>query len=264
MKKKILLLIIFLLVVATGCFEKSTLKTEERPSEEQKKVLKITSQELDTMKKVSELAFIVSKESMSVDEYTEEEKSSIATRIPEKGYLDVTGTEMEAMFKEYFGKNQTVTFSDIDCFLKHQTEEEQVLYFFDDIQDKYIYNEKHPGHGGGGNPHIAVKLEFDSVESNSEFIAYNVKAMFYGPVLCRDVGPCDHGKAYKSYADAKDEKNELIDIDNSKYTVENQESGLPITDLDQLFSDYRDKLDVYTFKFIKEDNHLVFSSYKKA
>lgn len=259
MKKKLLIITLLTLLLFTGCFGK-----KEKEVIVEAEPMKITSEDMDTMEKVSGLAFIIDKDTLEVGDYTEEEKAEIARNTAEKGFLSSTGTEMREAFQKYFGKNQTVTFNNIDCFMKHQTPEEQVLFVFDEAQDKYDYSEKHPGHGGGGNAHYEAKLGFDSVEAKEDRVIYNVRIMFYGQVLCHDIGPCEYGKVYKTYDDAKNDTNALVDIANSKYTTGDPETELPITDLDSLFKDYKNEFNTYSFVFIKEDDHLVFSNYKKA
>lgn len=257
MKKKLFALSIVLLFLVTGCLGGNTINEVVEP-------IKITAEDMETMEKVSDLAFVIDKDSLEVKNYTEKQKAEIARNTAENGYLSTTGTEMTKTFQKYFGKDQTVTFDDINCFMTHSNADEQVLFIFDKNQDKYIYNDKHPGHGGGGNAHYEYKIGFDSVEVKGDTIQYKVKVLFYGQVLCQDIGPCEYGKAYKTYNDAKNDTNILVDIENSKYTTKDPETDFPITDLDSLFKDYKDSLNTYTFTFNKEDSRLVFSSYKKA
>ena len=273
MKKSIKLLIIIIgLVLITGCakipiFDAPPTPTpSDKPDKEVE--ITITHDEVELMEIISNIVFDVEKENQDVASLTDEKKSEIARQlinkfVEGKGYTDVTGTEMLNEFKKYFGTNQTINFTDIKCFVQHNNSDEQILMYFDKALDKYVENNKHPGHGGGGVKFIGSEFDFDNVKVEGNKYIYNVKVLYYGDALCHDVGPCDYGKGYKSYTDAKNGRNSLIDIDNSKeYWI--TYSDFPSLELDKLMKDYRDRLDTYSFIFEKENNNLVFKEYKKA
>jgi len=260
MKKRIALLILFLctIIVVTGC---SLTKSKESKAKE--KNVTITYEEMQTMEKISKVIFQQEKESFKVNDMTEEQKSEIARSLAPNGYLDTSGSEMIKIFQKYFGEDQTVSFEDIKCFMKHDSEEEQTLYFFDKEKDKYVYNEKHPGHGGGGMVGVGSTIEYDSVEVKGNTYLYKTKVLFYGKVNCYDIGPCAYGKAYKSYNDAKNETNPLTEIDNNSKYVKQSIDGFPETHLELVMQDYKENLDTYTFVFEKTDNDIIFKEYKK-
>ena len=54
----------------------------------------------------------------------------------------------------------------------------------------------------------------------------------------------------------------VVQIDNNP-TYTTYMDGLPIVDMDTLYKDNRDKLDTYTFNFVKEGDNLVFKDYEK-
>jgi len=198
---------------------------------------------------------------MKVEDYTNEQKEEMARALAPKGYTESTGAEMIAEFQKHFGK-QEVTFEDIDCDMQHKSPEEQVLYFFNEEKDKYEYNEKHPGHGGGYSNRIGEVTTFDSIEIKDDYLYYNVKILFYGPSSVGDVGAVRHGKGYLSYNDALNQTNPLVDITgNNKYTY--NPYGMPAEKIDEVVEDYKNELDTYQFVFEKENGNLVFKEYKK-
>ena len=262
MKKKLLIIPALLLGVSTltGCsFTKEKVK---EPTLVEKVV--VTSEEEKTLEKISKLVFNVEKEELKVNDLTGEEKGSLAVELTEGRFLDTSGSEMTSLFKKYFGDGQKPEYGDIKCFMKHEKESEQTLYYFDKDKDKYVYNEEHPGHGGGGNAFIGSEEVFDSLEIIDKEYHYKAKVLFYGTAMCHDIGPCEYGKAYKSYSSAKNETDPLTTIDNNnKYSEEDYMTGLPIVHLDKVIEDYKDQLDTYEFIFVKEHNNLVFKEYHK-
>ena len=260
MRRKVLFVLVVLLSVLclTGCnFKKE--KVDEPTLVEQ---VVITSEEYETLGKISNLVFNVEKEELKVSDLTEEEKSEIARDLTEGRYTEISGKEMTKKFQQYFGEDQTVKYTDMNCFMKHNKEEEQVLYYFDQEKDKYVYNEQHPGHGGGGVAFIGNEMTFDQLGIVDKEYHYSVKVLFYGEAMCHDIGPCDYGKAYKSYTDAKNGTNPLTEIDNNtKYTTTDYMSGLPEVHLDKVIEDYKEELNTYEFVFVKEKGNLIFKEY---
>ena len=255
MKKKLLIIMTLLLAITiTGCTK--TTKGEEEPT------IKFTLEDTEAMEKVSKYIVFGEKESLKVEELTEEEKETIARAIIEKATLETTGTEMRTNFQKYFGKDQTVIFHNIPCFEQHQTEEEQILFVFNQETDKYEYSPNHPGHGGGGNAKIKYLVANDGITIDGNTINYDAKVLFYGPSFCYDVGGCKQGKLYKTYSDAKNETNSILDIDNSEYTSDG-EYGIPQADLDAVLEDYKKEGSTYRFTFIKENDNVIFKEYKK-
>ncbi len=259
-KKLLLLMIVLVLITVTGC---SLKKPEKGPTLTEK--VTVTEQDMETIKKVSEVIFNVEKEKLKVDDLTAAEKGQIAVDLAGGYFTDISGTEMTNNFRKYFGDKQEVEYEDIKCFEDHGSEEANIMLTFDKEKDKYVYNDKHPGHGGGGKAFIGSEMSFDSLDIVENEYHYNVKVLFYGTAMCHDIGPCEYGKAYKSYNDAKNETNSLADIDNNtKYTETDYMTDLPIVHLEKVIEDYKDKLDTYEFIFVKENNNLVFKEYKKA
>ena len=259
MRKKLLFgLVLLIALVSTGC---SLKKDEKRPTLVEK--VTVTEQDMETFKKVSEAIFNVEKEELKIKDLTPEENGKIAVEF--YGYFtDTSGTEMTKNFRKYFGEDLKVEYGDIMCPWDHGSKEENIMLYFDKEKDRYVYNDKHPGHGGGGVEFIGNELAFDSLDIVADEYHYKVKALFYGQAMCHDVGPCDYGKAYKNYSDAKNETNSLTEIDNNSKYVEKDYNDFPITHLDKVIEDYKDKLDTYEFIFVREKNNLVFKEYKKA
>ena len=63
-------------------------------------------------------------------------------------------------------------------------EEEQILYYYDKEQDKYVYNDKHPGHGGGGVERIGFYLDYDNLEID----IINQGEFCYEEICCTFIG----------------------------------------------------------------------------
>ena len=251
MKKKILLLITLLLTITlTGC-----------KKEEPKEIIKLTAKDNETMEIVSQLIYDGEKESFKVDDLTNEKKEIIARNLVEGNLLETTGEEMQEKFNEYFGTDQTIEFHDIPCFMTHNNEEEQILYKFNKGTDKYEYNDKHPGHGGGGTASKNTMMQYYSLLIDGNTVYYDTKVLYYGPTVCYDIGGCEYGKLYKTYKDYKNETNSILDISNSKYTTKD-ENDFPKTDLDAVLSDYMTEGTSIRFTFVKENNKLTFKEYE--
>ena len=80
---------------------------------------------------------------------------------------------MNEEFKKYFGNNQSLKFVDIKCDNDHGSEEANIMMKYDANQDKYVYNDNHPGHGGYGD-FIGKKMVLDSIEKTEK--GYNLVA----------------------------------------------------------------------------------------
>lgn len=262
MRKKLLLVLVLLIALAcTGC----SLKTrEKRPTIAEE--VTVTEEDMETFKKVSEAIFDVEKEELKIDDLTPAEKGELAIKVYEDGgyYTMATGKAFKKNFEKYFGTGHEIEFEDIPCFIDHGSKEENIMLYFDENQDKYVYNEAHPGHGGGGNPFIGSRMTFDSLGIIGDEYHYTTRVLFYGTAMCHDIGPCDYGKAYKSYIDAKNEINPLVEIDNNEKYVDNDPMAqFPTVDIDQVVEDYKEKLETYEFVFVREGNNLIFKEYFK-
>lgn len=270
MNKKIIKITLLLLVtiLLTGCFKlgnkpkNNTNNTNNTTTTEVK--TSVSKDEMETMDKISNLVFNVEKEELKNENLTDEEKSSIARElIDDYRYMEVSGTEMTKNFQKYFGLKQTINFQDIKCFIDHGNEEENIMIRFNKEKDKYEYNENHPGHGGGGSVEVSKKIGYDEVECTNKKCTYKAKVLFYGPVTCHDIGPCEYGKGYKTYKDAKNQTNPIIELNNNKKYIE-EINGFPNVKMDEVFEDVRKELDTYIFVFEKENDNLIFNNYKKA
>lgn len=250
MKKKILLLITLLLTITlTGCKKEETVEP-----------IKITSEDNKIMETVSELIYDGEKDNFKIEDLTDEKKEIIARNLVEGNLLETTGAEMQEKFNKYFGTNIKIEFHDIPCFMTHANEEEQILYKFNKETDKYEYNDKHPGHGGGGTATKNTMMQYYSLVVDGNTIDYYTKVLYYGPTVCHDIGGCEYGKLYKTYKDYKNETNSILDISNSKYTTKD-ENDFPKTDLDAVLNDYMTEGTSIRFTFIKENDKLTFKEY---
>lgn len=246
------------IILLTGC-DLLKQKTEEKIVKEKKVKISINYNDINTMEKISKLVFDVEKETLKESDFSENKKSEISRLLV--GSYDKTGTEMTSAYQQYFGKDKKVDFQNVKCFWDHGNPDENIIYIFDKEKDKYVYNEKHPGHGGGGKEIIGSEIALENITNDSTEYIFEAKVLFYGKAMCGDTGGCEYGKGYKSYEDAKSEKNALLDIDNSRNYWNEYE--LPTLQMDKVIADYRDKLDTYEFHFTKEDNNLIFTKYNK-
>ncbi len=264
MNKKIirLSLIAVSILLLTGC-KLIKPNTENNNNKKTDTKVTISNNEIETMKKVTDVIFNVKKESLKTSDLTDEERGEVARSLITTSLEEVSGVEMTKEYEKYFGTGQKVKFADIPCpIMDHGSEDANIMMKFDADKDKYVYNENHPGHGGGGVEFIGRIMGMDSIEVNGDEYLYNVKILFYGKGICADVGGCNYGKGYKTYKDAENETNALLNIDES--TQYWNMYDLPSLKTEELFNDYRDKLDVYTFKFVKENGNIIFKSYEKA
>ena len=259
MKKKLLLPLFLAVLTLTGC----SLIPTKQVAEVKQEPLEVTGEEMSALEKVSKLVFTIEKETFTKEDLTEDQKANIARSLS-NNFLQTTGTEMTKEFQKYFGSDQTVTYNDLGCGMDHGSEEENALYIFDKAQDKYIYNDKHPGHGGGWKDVIDFKMAFEKLTIEDDEYHYAVKVLFYGKYGCPDAGPCTYGKAYKSYNDAKNETNALVEIDNNEKYVVGIGTDMAKTNMDQVMTDVKNQLDTYEFVFVREDGNLIFKEYKKA
>ena len=255
----------FIFVNKDKLFGTNEPKEEENNKPVKEEKLTVTDEQKENMMNVVKAVFEVEKEKLEVKDITDERKINIAMELTGLKYnsdrITVTGTQMSEIFRNNFGKDQTLTFVPIKCNEDHGSEEANNMLIFDKAQDKYVFNDKHPGHGGGGS-YYGAQLGFDNMETTKDTVKYNVKVLFYGKAVSFDTGGMRYGNGYKTYKDSKEGKNQIVQIDdNSKYTV--QQDGPPYTDIDAVFSDYKDQLDTYTFTFVKEDDNLIFKSYSK-
>lgn len=261
MRNKLLFITVLLLSVTliTGCS-----LTKNEPKEAKEKNVVITNEDMKIFTTAAEAVFKVEKEKLTMNDLTAKEKGSIATSLPEINMYESSGPQMIETFQKYFGKDQKVEFGDIKCGDDHGSEEANIMLIYDKEKEKYVYNDKHPGHGGGGIKFVGHELTFDSVVVKGDTVEFKEKVLFYYPGLCHDIGPCEYGKAYKTYTDAKNETNPLTDIDNNdKYTKTDYLTDMKMAEIDKVVEDYRNDLVTYTFTFVKEDGHYIFKEYHK-
>ena len=262
MKKRLFGIVVLfgLVIICGGCFNQN--KEKEEVSSQSIENTVISYDDIKTMEKLVDVTFVEEKDSLKVDDLTDEQKVFIVSELIGKGYTETTGTEMTNEFKKYFGKDQSIKFVDIKCGLEdHGSEEANIMLKFDTSQDKYVYNDKHPGHGGGSGQAIFSKAAYKSIEKTEKGYKMDVGVLFYDGISY-DTGPFNYGNAYKSYSDAKD-NNVLVKIDGNDNYKEMDMDGITTYDIDKVLEDYKDKLDVYTFNFETVDGNIIFTSYSK-
>lgn len=230
----------------------------------------ISYQDLRIMESISEYVFEVDKDNLKVSDITGEQKIHLVTTIgwllegKEGGSAPnlFTGEELTNIFHKYFGKNEKLEFVDIKCKMNHNSEEENVIYRYDEGQGKYVYNDLHPGHGGGGNAYQSY-MDLEKIEITNNGYQYQTKVVFYDGGSTGDTGRYLFDNAYKTYQDATAHQNAVSSIKgNTKYVTENY-MGETVFQEEKLFQDIRNQLNTYTFEFEKEGDHLIFKGYSK-
>ena len=249
---------------------------EETPEVETFEVVVKDANYISTMKKVSETVFQKSEESISFKDIGNTEKLKIVNSFREQyGSFDgATGKELTNILHKYFGSDQTITFDNIKCDMKHDNANEQDLYIYDSKQGKYVENSNHPGHGGSTDNVFSIFDNRDSSEtkvdyqynsysnSESDKFIFEVKMMFYDNSMAGDVGPLLIGSAYKSYKDVENKK-ALEKIEDNKEYVTYDSDDIPHYNLNKVYKNNLDKLDTYVFEFEKENDNLIFTKYYK-
>ena len=271
-KKYILILvIIFVIGVIIGLIG-GILYNSNNTSKEQKEesTKEIKKEELDSsteesleqaMGILARLVFHVEKEYLTIEDLTDLEKVNIAVSLSNKDADESTGEELNTIFKNNFGNNQTLNFVDIKCPYDHGSEEANTMYKYDSTQNKYVKG-KHGGHGGSISNEIAKELSSINVISENNQYHYQAKVLYYELEKCPDVGPCTYGSAYKTYKDAINKTNELVKIkDNEKYTSYLQDN-FPVVHIDKIMEDYKKQLLTVDFVFEEQDNNIIFKYYK--
>ncbi len=261
--KKVLVkgsLIVLGIVLLTGC--NLTKNKEKEVVKDTSYEVTLNHQEIETMETVSNIVFEVEKDKLKETEFSEDKKSYLARSLVAGSPEEHTGKELLETYQNYFGKDKVIDFQDIKCTtMQHDSEAEQVIYHYDKGTDKYVYNEKHPGHGGGKSDFIGSYMVLDNIKVTDKEYIYEVKILFYGKASVGDVGGMSYGKGYGSYDNAINGNSVILDIDNSRqYWFE---SDIPYLNMNKLMEDYRDKLDTYEFHFEKEGDHLIFKSYNR-
>lgn len=232
-----------------------------KPKEEKEEVIEnATDAEKAEMEKIAKLVFVESKKSLKAEDLTADQKISIVVQLTDGGY-EAPGEELRNTFKKYFGSSIKLEFPDIRCGMEHESEEQNAMYIFDKGKDKYVYNEKHPGHGGGIVDSYGSYLEGKKATFINKKYTLEAPVIIYGGVSCDDVMGCQNGAAYKTYEDAVNKTNALVILTNNEKYFTGPVDEPPIFEEVKLYNDYKEQLNTVKFEFEKDEDNLIFKSY---
>ncbi len=272
---KVLVIILSLIVVGLItfiCLDKlvfSKSNKEDKKEEVQEKEIEdkeITVVEISEMKHLSEVIF-KDVDELEFEDLKNQEKLNMAIELVGKPIDEVKGQELIDAVHKYFGEDATLELEDIDCFEDHGGDGDE-LYLYSESKDRFVYNDKHPGHGGGG--FTGLMTFFDSVKYNDDEYHFII-GMYYSNTACDDICPPHfktNGKIYKTYEDFKAGGNYILDAakDKSLYMYGSEYDDYYgneyIYDWEKIYEKVRDDVKKYDFTFKKVNGSFVFVNYK--
>ena len=267
----IIVILSLLLVGVSGylVYDKMFSKDEvkEKGKTEENDDVVITQAEIDAMMKVIDSN---PDEVTNVDEFNALEnqtKLNMSLSLIDTSSESIKGSELITALKNIYGDKAEVTLEDITCGICGK---DSLIY--NKTTDLYTYadGDVHPGHGASGEDYIDIVNYFESVTKSDSQYKVVVKKMVSLIAGC-DIGPCDSNvKVYKSLEDAKNGKNIILDTkettNNKNYCVGYDDQSLKgLTkecDIDKIYHDNKDKLDSYTYTFIKNGDNYIFQNYE--
>ena len=259
----IIIFIVMLGVVCVGFFLGYKYGTKRNETPEPNNVVTAkaaTDIEKQEMEKIAKLVFVESKKNLKAEDLTADQKINIALQLTDGGY-EASGEDLRNNFKKYFGSDIKLEFPNIKCGMEHESEDQNYMYIFDKEKDKYVYNEKHPGHGGGTANSYSSYLEGKTATVTSNKYVLEAPVIIYGGVYCDDVSGCHYEAAYKTYDDAKNKTNALVDLTKNETYWTGPENEPQKFEEKKLYDDYKDKLNSVKFVFEKDGDNLIFKSY---
>ena len=160
-----------------------------------------------------------------------------------------TKEEMVEVAKTLFGKNVEIEFENVKCvtLAPEPGFTNQILYHYDQFNEKYFIDEETLECVEGYDSREYHKLISEENNSNKYILkVYSLYSNFY------HIGVPE--KFYLTKEDALNENNPLNITD--KYWSDTDIEW----DSDKIFADYKDKLNVETYTFVKENGNLIFES----
>ena len=255
-------------------------KEKKKDKEDKKEKLEDASKEdIELMLKVSREFYDFDKDGGSFDKLVNQDKINLLLKLEELNLFSdkVTGQRLKDAAKKYFGDDVIVLLEDIKCSaydsLHKQNPEEGMMVKYDSQSDTYIYNDNHPGHGGGSMKSVYSHLYLDNIEKEDNKYLFKIKAYYteewrngdtYGPKTKDD-------NIYLTYDNAGERTNAFItnvsntypDICTSEY-MDEINANVYECDYDKLYEKIKKNLKTsYTFIFTRDsNNNLIFEEYK--
>ena len=162
-----------------------------------------------------------------------------------------TKEEMVEVAKTLFGKNVEIEFENVKCatLIPESGFTNQVLYHYDKFNEKYFVDEETLECNEGYDTREYHKLISEENNDNEYILkVYSLYSNFY------HIGVPE--KFYLTKEDALNDNKPL------NITDEYWNSDITEWDSDKIFADYKNKLNVETYTFIKENGNLIFDSVK--
>lgn len=162
-------------------------------------------------------------------------------------------SDIEEYFKNNFKSTIYWDKEDIYCYTCGE-----YIYLFDVTQNKYVYNEKHLGHGLSFIDNYYTKIT-DIKKRNETYVVTMVNLWHYSSDV-NDIITT----AYSSYSDALNNKNELfkIDLNNANDQIDMGIYDKVINEFENNFSKYENKMHKYIYTFEKQNNKYLLVSMK--
>lgn len=252
MKKIIICL--FSLLLLSSCAK------NEVPKESPAKDVKLTNAQSEIIKNVID---VLPKEDGTYDasKISNQEKLHLAFALMRKEHTDydifvtkkypMNKNNMTSSFQKYFG-NVDITMEDYKCAYC----EGGVVYKYNEKTGKF--SETSHGHG------------YYALINHNEIISTKEKdGIYYVEVVRIFAAPegdfyINHPtKLYTTEKDAYDDKNVIMDIENSNYCAYNEYQELDC-DLEKVAQENYDKFKKYIYEFKYVDENLIFKGYKAA
>lgn len=180
---------------------------------------------------------------------TNTEKVDLAYNlVSNKEYIYDNGInirQIDSKFQDIFKDTITFDKDNIICSC------DEVLFIYNNEEDKYIYNEKHLGHGTSPKEDNYYSKIID-VKSNEKKYIVTMVNLWYMPSTYYD----EYVEyAYGSYSDALNNTNPLFQLNEGNGTYMNT-----IKELEDNYDKYKDHMKKYIYTLEKEeDNYLLIS-----
>ncbi len=226
---------------------------------EVKKEEKVDSEYQDDLAELSKKIFQSDKENLSIDEFDEQELIYVLSNISGKSITEITGTELKKVAKENFGIDD-LKLVDIRCGMNHRARETNVMLIFNPESDKYEYNDKHPGHGGGSSG-IGYIFNNGKATVEGDVHKYEADIYFYKSCTGDTCGPTEHMDVYLTSKDLIEGINKVMDATGNEKCCKKLEVGYDCN-FEEIYNVIKDKVHSIVFYYKIVDNKPVFERYE--
>lgn len=261
-----IVLIVILLLVICGLvgyilYDKASddIKSQNGKKIETEKEEKDASKYQDELASLSENIFQYDKENLNLDEFDDQDFIYVLASISGKSITEVTGTELKQIAKDNFGIDD-LKLVDIRCGMNHPSDETNIMLIFNTENDKYEYNENHPGHGGGGSG-ASVYFADGKVSVDGDYYKYSSNIYFYRTCNGDTCGPIENLNVYAIYNDLEQDTNKIMDATSNENYCQQVDFGYECN-YDKIYDAIKDRLHSVTFYYKLVNNKPVFDRYE--